>query len=159
MFLLFLYKYLCKYSRPNSRITLLWHLFLSVLYCIRVSILRHPSLDNTYLPPPTFGFMKTQVLFMSVLNPQIPVECQAFKKGLFFKHFLLKYSWYTVFCQFLLYSVVTQSYVYIHSFSHITFYHVLSQEIGYSFLCYVVGSCCLSILNVTVCKKMFVDKV
>ena len=62
-------------------------------------------------------------------------------------------------CQFLLFSKVTQPYVYaymciyiyiyicvcvcvcvyIHSFSHIIFHTVLSQEIGYSSLCYTVG--------------------
>ena len=38
--------------------------------------------------------------------------------------------------QFLLYSKVTQSCIYIYSFSHIIFHHGLSQEIGYSCLCY-----------------------
>ena len=33
-----------------------------------------------------------------------------------------------LFCQFLLYSKVTQSYIYTHSSSHIIFYHVVSQE-------------------------------
>ena len=39
--------------------------------------------------------------------------------------FLLEYSWFTVLCQFLLYSIVTQSYIYIHFFllfSSIMFY-------------------------------------
>ena len=61
----------------------------------------------------------------------------------FFK-FLLKYSWFTMLCQFLLYRIVTQSYIYIYSFSHIIFQHVLSQEIGYSSLCCTVGLHCLS---------------
>ena len=47
--------------------------------------------------------------------------------------------------QFLLYSKVTQSYIYIHSFCHTVFHYVLSQEIGYSSLCYTVGPHCLSI--------------
>ena len=34
---------------------------------------------------------------------------------------------------------------------YILFHYGLSQEIGYSSLCYTVGPCCLSILNVTVC--------
>ena len=42
-------------------------------------------------------------------------------------------------CQFLLYSKVTQSYICIHFFSSIIFHHGLSQETGYSFLCYGVG--------------------
>ena len=49
-------------------------------------------------------------------------------------------------CQFLLYSKVTQSYIYIHSYSHITSHHGLSPEIGYSSLCCTVGPHCLSIL-------------
>ena len=38
----------------------------------------------------------------------------------------------------------------VHSFSHIIFYLVLSQETGCSRLCYTAGSHCLSILNVIV---------
>ena len=38
---------------------------------------------------------------------------------------------------------MTQFYTYIHSFKNI-FYYALSQEIGYSSLCYTVGPCCLS---------------
>ena len=51
-------------------------------------------------------------------------------------------------CQFLLYSKVTQSYIYMYSFSHIIFHHVLSQEIEYNSLCCTAGPHCLSILNV-----------
>ena len=48
----------------------------------------------------------------------------------------LNYSWFTMLCQLLLYSKVTQSYIciHIHSFSHTIFHHFLSQEIGYSSL-------------------------
>ena len=42
---------------------------------------------------------------------------------------------------------MTSSNILIHSPSHIIFHHVLSQEIGYSSLCYTVGPLCLSILN------------
>ena len=82
----------------------------------------------------------------------------------------LKYSWFTVFCQFLLNNKLTQSYIYIFffsyfllscsviyiyiytcSFSHTFFCRVLSQEIGYSSLCYTAGSRCLFIVNVIVC--------
>ena len=38
-----------------------------------------------------------------------------------------------------------------HSLSSIIFHHGLSQETGYSSLCYIVGSHCLSILNIIVC--------
>ena len=38
-----------------------------------------------------------------------------------------------------------------HSFYNILFYYCLSQEIDYSFLCYTIRPCCLSILNVIVC--------
>ena len=43
-------------------------------------------------------------------------------------------------CQFLLYSKVTQSHIYIHSLSYIIFHYGLSQETGYSSLCYTVES-------------------
>ena len=49
--------------------------------------------------------------------------------------------------QFLLYSKVTQAYIYMHSFSHIVLHHDLLQEIRYGPLCYTVEPHCLSILN------------
>ena len=64
---------------------------------------------------------------------------------------LLKYSWFTMLCHFLLYSKVTQSYTYIHSLFYIIFHPGVSQETGYSYLCCAVGCHCLSILNVIVC--------
>ena len=54
-------------------------------------------------------------------------------------------------CQFLLYSLVIQTNIYLYSFSHTIFHHILSQEIGYSSLCCTVEPHCLSILNVIVC--------
>ena len=48
-------------------------------------------------------------------------------------------------------SAVQQSDSVIHRLSYIIFHHGLSQKIGYSSLCYAVGPCCLSILNVIVC--------
>jgi len=68
-----------------------------------------------------------------------------------------------MFCQFLLYSKVTQLhththtqiymciYIYIHSFSHIILHHVPSQVARYSSLCYTAGSHCSSTLNEIVC--------
>ena len=41
-----------------------------------------------------------------------------------------------MFCQFLLYSKVTQLYMYIHSFFHIILHHVPTQVIRYSSQCY-----------------------
>ena len=46
------------------------------------------------------------------------------------------YSYFIVFCQFLLYSKMTQLYTHTHSFSHIILYHIPTQVIGYSPLCY-----------------------
>ena len=65
-------------------------------------------------------------------------------------------SWFTMFCQFLPYSKVTQSYIHIYIYTHTHilfsfFYHVLSQMIRYSSLRYTVGAHWLSILNVIVC--------
>ena len=58
---------------------------------------------------------------------------------IFFILFLLDYSWFTVLCQFLLNSIMTQSYIYRHSFSHIISHHVLSQVFVYSSLYYTIG--------------------
>ena len=69
----------------------------------------------------------------------------------FFKFFLLEYSWFTILCQFLLHRTVTQSYLFIHSFSHTIFHHGLSQETWHSSLCYTVALHCPSIPNVIVC--------
>ena len=43
--------------------------------------------------------------------------------------FLLECSWFIALCQFLMYSIVTQSYIHTHFFSHTIFHCVLSQEI------------------------------
>ena len=51
----------------------------------------------------------------------------------------------------LLYSKVTHSYIYISSFSHTIFHHVLSQETGSSSLCCTAGPHGLSIPNSIVC--------
>lgn len=50
-------------------------------------------------------------------------------KSFFFKK---EYNWFAVSCQFLLYHRVTQSCVYIRSFSYTIFHHILSHEVGYS---------------------------
>ena len=52
-------------------------------------------------------------------------------------------------CYFLLYSRVTQLYTCLHSF--VLFHPGLSQTIEYSFLCYTVGPCSLSIVYKLVC--------
>ena len=46
--------------------------------------------------------------------------------------------------------IVLIMHIYVHSFSYIISYHGLSQETGYSSLCYTAGPHCLSILNVIV---------
>lgn len=53
-------------------------------------------------------------------------------------------------CQFLLHIKVTQSHVYIHFYTYF-FSHGLSQDIGYSSLCFAIGPHCLSTLNIIVC--------
>ena len=53
-------------------------------------------------------------------------------------------------CQSLLYSKVTRLYTYTFFF-YVLFHYGLSQDIVYSSLCYTLGPCCFSILNVIVC--------
>ena len=64
---------------------------------------------------------------------------------------LFTYSWFTMWCRFLLHYKVTQSFICTHSLSYIIFHQGLSQGTGYSFLCCTVGPHCLSILNEIVC--------
>ena len=64
----------------------------------------------------------------------------------FFLHFI-RVQWIIVLCQFLPYSIVTQSYICMHSFSYTMFHHVLSRETVSSSLGWTVGPHCLSILN------------
>ena len=64
--------------------------------------------------------------------------------------FFFNYSWFTMLCQFL-YSMVTESYICIYSFSHTIFQCLLSQETGYSSLCCTLGPHCLPNLHVIVC--------
>lgn len=61
------------------------------------------------------------------------------------------YSRFTMSCQFVLYSRVTHSSIYMHSFSFIIFHYGPSQEIVYSSLQYTLGPQCLSIVNVIGC--------
>ena len=51
----------------------------------------------------------------------------------------------------LLFSKVTQLYIYIYILVYILFHCGLLQDIEYSSLCYAVGPCCLSILYTIVC--------
>ena len=44
----------------------------------------------------------------------------------------------------------THTHTHTHSFLNILFHYGLPQETGYSSLCYTVGPCCLSVLNVIV---------
>ena len=81
----------------------------------------------------------------------------------FLFHFLFikifNYSWFTMFCQFLLYNKGTQLYIYIdihiyiytHSFSHIILHYVPSQVTRYSSLYYTAGHHCLPTPNAIVC--------
>ena len=47
----------------------------------------------------------------------------------------------------------THTHIHTHSFLfHILFHYDLSQDTGYSSLCYTVGPCCLSILHLCACE-------
>lgn len=67
--------------------------------------------------------------------------------------FLLEYSWSAALCQFLLYSIATQPYIYILSLI-IAFMIVYSQRLDSS-LHYAAGPLRLSILNVVVSSSHF----
>ena len=45
----------------------------------------------------------------------------------YYAFYFFYYTWFRAFYQFLLYSKVTQSYIYLHYFSHVIFHHILSQ--------------------------------
>jgi len=62
--------------------------------------------------------------------------------------FLLKQSWFTVLCKFLLYGKVIQLYIYTVFF--IFFSIMVYQRISNS-LCYTIGLCCLTFLYIIVC--------
>ena len=66
--------------------------------------------------------------------------------------FFLKYGWFTMLYQFLLYSKVTQSYIYVHSFLYY-FPSWSIPEIGYSSLCYTLRPC-LSIFIHSKCNSL-----
>lgn len=93
----------------------------------------------------------SNVLVATLKSNKKQVNLFFFPFPLYLKQISFYYNWFIMFCQFLPRSKVTQAYIYIHSFSHIIFYHVPSQMIGYSSLCYIPGSHCLSILIVIVC--------
>ena len=72
----------------------------------------------------------------------------------FIDFYFFHYSWFTMCCQFLLYSKVTQShthtYIYVHSFSHNILHRIPSEVTRYSLLCCTAGSHCLSTPNAIV---------
>ena len=74
-----------------------------------------------------FGWNPSQITVIS--NSFFICICLLF----IFKKFY--YDWFTVFCQFLLYSKVTKSHIYIHSFSHIILHHLPLQVIRYTAPC------------------------
>ena len=49
-----------------------------------------------------------------------------------------------------MYMYIHTLYIYIYTFSYTIFHQVLSQGVGYSSLCYIVGPHCLATLNVIV---------
>ena len=81
----------------------------------------------------------TEEFFLLILSSQDT----SYKPGEF-NFFKLENNWFTVLYQFLLYSIMIESYIYVHSFSHIIFYPGLSQETEYSSLCYTVVRHCHS---------------
>ena len=61
----------------------------------------------------------------------------------------MKYSWFTVLCQLLLYHKEIQLYTYIPFKYSFLLWFISDTE--YSSLCYTAGHCCLSILYVIIC--------
>ena len=75
--------------------------------------------------------MKVNIITSHLLCLEVVVfwESQSLQL-LVFKKFLLEYRRFIVLYQCLLHSIVTQSYIDIHSFSQIIFHHALAQETG-----------------------------
>ena len=88
------------------------------------------------LPPSLLYFWFANYTYKRLFGPQI---LGALFIYVWHIHVLLKYNWFTVLCQFLLHSIVTKLYIYMHSFSRNIFHHVPSQETGYSPLHCTVG--------------------
>ena len=66
-------------------------------------------------------------------------------------YFYLESSWLTKLCSFEVYSKVIQLYIHVSILFQILFPFRLLQNIEQSSLCYTVGPCWLSVLNITVC--------
>ena len=66
--------------------------------------------------------------------------------------FLKNFYWSIVVYNVVLVSAVqhNDSVIYVYILFYILFHYGLSQNIEYSFLCYTVGTCCLSILYIIV---------
>ena len=102
--------------------------FVILYFCIYVLSPQHLFLLGWLL-----FFMKNEIY--SLLYSFICLYVTILSFLCLYDFYFFHYSWFTVFCQFLLYSKVTQLYIYIYSFSHITFYHVPSQMTRHSSLC------------------------
>ena len=99
-------------------------------------------------------------LQLTIYNKQISISvifCRVkfsltFLNDFYFFH----YSWFTVFCQFLLYSTVSQSHTHTHVYIHILFLtyslsrSIISDQIQFPLL-YTAGSHCLSTPHAIVC--------
>ena len=99
-----------------------------------------------------FILIKWNVLVLSFVNYTFGIMSKKYLTNLSLKRFppifssrhaidffiLLKYIWFTVLYWFLLYSKVTQLYVYVHIHKHILFHYDLSQGIKYSLFILIV---------------------
>ena len=142
-------------GRPTHELRIrsqaLLYLYCSVVFCSLRFI--------TFIPVLMQGRYKVFVLdryecwWSRIHLPSAIIEIRFFLGKLHLSGFiLLKHSWFTVWCQFLLYGKVTQFCIYIYTFfSYTLFHHVLSQETGYSSLCCTGWPHCLFIQSVIVC--------
>ena len=102
-----------------------------------------PGLYGLYLFKCLIRWVNICILRRTVADT-INYSCVILYNSLWFFYFIILFliSWFSVLCQFLLYSIVTQSththmymylyaYRYTHSFPHTIFRHVLSQETGF----------------------------
>ena len=67
----------------------------------------------------------------------------------------MNYNWFTVFCQFQVYSKVIQSNIYMYLLFQILFPYKLLHNIEYGSLCYTVGPCSLSGFYTVVCLWVY----
>ena len=99
-----------------------------------------------------FFFLKKNNMWLHTYTFNSNSGLQGFN---YFIFIVLKYNWFTMLCQFILYSKVTQSHTHTHIYTFLFLYYLPPHSIPRDRIQFLAGPHCLSILNVVVGFNFF----